>query len=232
MIHLLTELPVGDAHFEIAANDNLGNASTTTVTFEVIVTPESIKEDVRYFLSVGDIKNKGLANSLLAKLNAAARAIERDQCPTAINIYNAFIHELNAQSGKGVDPTAAAIMIADAEYLIANCDRFVPGAIQAAPAAAMVDFTKDGVTNGADYAVWRKTQGHHVPKHSGADGDGDGLNRPRRLQRVAGSLRHDAASDGHWTLGSSGGDCGRSDFSGHRSLQQHSPNLWHPRSNP
>jgi hypothetical protein len=175
VIYLLTELPVGTHTFAIAASDNLQNSSTATVMFEVIVTPESIKEDVRYFLSVGAIKNKGLANSLLAKLNAAARAIERDQCPTAINIYNAFIHELNAQSGKGVDPTAAAIMIADAEYLIANCDRFVPGAVQAAPAAAMGDFTKDGAVNGADYAVWRKTQGHHVPKHSGADGDGDGV---------------------------------------------------------
>jgi hypothetical protein len=175
VIHLLTELPVGTHTFEIVANDNLGNASTTTVTFEVIVTPESIKEDVRYFLSVGDIKNKGLANSLLAKLNAAARAIERDQCPTAINIYNAFIHELNAQSGKGVAATAAAIMIADAEYLIANCERFVPGANMAMPASALGDFTKDGAVNGADYAVWRKTQGHRVPKHSGADGDGDGV---------------------------------------------------------
>ena len=174
-IHLLTELSVGMHTFTIVASDNLQNSGNATVTFEVLVTPESIKEDVNYYLAAGDFKNKGMANSLLAKLNSAAHAIERDHCHTAINIYNAFIHELNAQSGKGVDPTAAAIMIADAEYLIANCDRFVPGAIQAAPAAAMGDFTKDGVINGADYAVWRKTQGHHVPKHSGADGDGDGL---------------------------------------------------------
>jgi hypothetical protein len=33
----------------------------------------------------------------------------------------AFISELSAQSGKGVDATAAAIMVADAQYLIVHC---------------------------------------------------------------------------------------------------------------
>jgi hypothetical protein len=125
-IQLLTEMALGTHTFTIAASDNLNNADETTVSFEVIVTPESIKEDVRYFRSIGQVKNDGLANSLLAKLNAAADAIARDNCPTATNIYNAFIHHLNAQSGKGVDATAAAILIADAQYLIEHCDRFAP----------------------------------------------------------------------------------------------------------
>ncbi len=41
--------------------------------------------------------------------------------PRSANIYQAFINEVSAQSGKGIDPTAAAIMIADAQYLIAHC---------------------------------------------------------------------------------------------------------------
>jgi hypothetical protein len=43
------------------------------------------------------------------------------QCATAANIYQAFINELQAQSGKGVSASAAAIMIADAQYLITHC---------------------------------------------------------------------------------------------------------------
>jgi hypothetical protein len=125
-ITLLTELALGTHTFTIAASDNLQNSSEKSVTFEVIVTPESIKEDVNFFLNAGNIKNKGLANSLLATLNSAASAIGRGQGDTAVNIYGAFINELNAQSGKGVDATAAKIMIDDAGYLIAHIDRFLP----------------------------------------------------------------------------------------------------------
>ena len=60
------------------------------------VTPESIKDDVNQFLQSGAIKNHGKANSLLAKLNAAAAARARGQCSTAANIYQAFINELRA----------------------------------------------------------------------------------------------------------------------------------------
>ena len=120
-IDLLTELPLGTHVFSISATDQAGNASSQSVTFEIVVTPESIKDDVAQFLASGKIKNPGLANSLLAKLNAAADARARGQCGTAANVYRAFVHELQAQGGKGVDATAAAIMIADAEYLIAHC---------------------------------------------------------------------------------------------------------------
>ncbi len=120
-IDLLTELPLGTHVFSITATDRAGNVSSQSVAFEIIVTPESIKDDVTQFLAAGKIKNAGLANSLLAKLNAAANARERGQCHVAAHLYEAFIHELEAQSGKGVDATAAAIMIADAQYLIDHC---------------------------------------------------------------------------------------------------------------
>jgi len=42
-------------------------------------------------------------------------------CGTANNNYQAFIKELQTQIGKGVDAPAAAIMIADAQYLMAHC---------------------------------------------------------------------------------------------------------------
>src|SRR6266542_820653 len=121
IIDLLTERTPGDHKFTVDAADNVGGASTASVTFSIIVTAQSIEDDVKRFLSSGAIRNAGEANFLLAKLDAAAKARARGQCSTAAHIYQAFINELQAQSGKGVDAAAAAIMIADAQYLIAHC---------------------------------------------------------------------------------------------------------------
>jgi len=120
-INLLTELALGPHSFTVQSADHVNNAGQSTVSFSIVVTADSIKQDVTQFLAAGLIKNAGLANSLLAKLNAAADARSRGQCGTAANQYDAFIHALQAQAGKGVDANAAAIMTADAQYLIANC---------------------------------------------------------------------------------------------------------------
>jgi len=120
-INLLTAMMLGTHTFSVTASDNVNNIGTSSVTFTIIVTPDSIKGDVQQFLQSGAITNGGNANSLLAKLDAAAAARARGQCSVAANIYRAFINELQAQSGNHVDAAAAAIMIADAQYLIAHC---------------------------------------------------------------------------------------------------------------
>jgi hypothetical protein len=120
-INLLTELSLGAHTFLIDAVDNLNNAGMKSVSFSIIVTADSIKGDVLFFLESGAIKNAGEANSLLAKLDAAAAQRAEGNCSAAANMYLAFINELQAQSAKGVDTTAAAIMIGDAQYLIAHC---------------------------------------------------------------------------------------------------------------
>ena len=120
-IDLLTELSLGSHTFRIDASDNLGHADFQTVTFTIVVTPESIKGDVKQFFDDGKIKNSGLENALLASLDAAAARRAAGDCAGAANIYQAFINQVTAQSGKGIDPDAAAIMISDAQYLIAHC---------------------------------------------------------------------------------------------------------------
>jgi hypothetical protein len=42
-------------------------------------------------------------------------------CNTANKLYQAFIKQVQTLSGKKIDPTAAQIMILDAQYLIAHC---------------------------------------------------------------------------------------------------------------
>jgi hypothetical protein len=120
-IWLLVELPLGPHTFKVAAVDNVGNADSSSVTFNIIVTPASIQDDVKEFCSKGFITKTGICNSLLAKLRAAARQFTRGNCDASGHIYEAFIHELQAQSGKAIDPTAAAIMTGDANYLIQHC---------------------------------------------------------------------------------------------------------------
>ena len=60
-------------------------------------------------------------NSLLRLLDAAAKARAAGNCTAAGQMYAAFVNQLSALSGKKVDATAAQIMIADAQYLIAHC---------------------------------------------------------------------------------------------------------------
>ena len=119
-INLLTQMSLGSHTFTINAVDNVGHASSQSVAFTIIVTPDSIIQDVIQFLAAGLI-TQDHGQSLLAKLEAAKAARAAGHCATAAHIYQAFINELQAQSGKHVDPTAAAIMIADAQYLIAHC---------------------------------------------------------------------------------------------------------------
>ena len=120
-INLLFELSLGEHTFVVNSQDRVENGSQQPVTFTIIVTPESIKEDVQIFLNAGLIKDPGTATALLAKLNAAAEAFAKGNCTKAANLYGVFIKLVRAQIPAHIDATAAAIMIADAEYLIAHC---------------------------------------------------------------------------------------------------------------
>jgi hypothetical protein len=128
-IRLLRELSLGTHTFTVAAQDNVNNAGTASVTFNIIVTPQSIKDDVRQFFQDGAIR-RNLADSLLRILDEAAEEQARGRCSHAARIYGEFIEELQDElreesrdrdRDRDLDPTAAAIMIADAQYLIAHC---------------------------------------------------------------------------------------------------------------
>jgi hypothetical protein len=87
----------------------------------VVITPESIKHDVEQALATGGITTEGVASSLMAKLNAAAKARSGGDCDKAADRYGAFIKELEAQSGKAVSATTASQLITEAQYLIGHC---------------------------------------------------------------------------------------------------------------
>ena len=62
------------------------------------------------------IDHKGIANSLIVKLRNAQKAIEKDHPHTADNIINAYINELEAQTGKHIPTELAQSLILVAQY--------------------------------------------------------------------------------------------------------------------
>lgn len=126
MIPLLI-MALGSHKFSVDSVDNLNNAGTNSVTFTIVVTPDSLITEVNEFLGLGCIDNAGIANSLASKMGAVKNAIANGQIQTAINILSAFISEVQAQAGKHIATTCTAgghtyhpvqTLIGDAQYLL------------------------------------------------------------------------------------------------------------------
>jgi hypothetical protein len=68
----------------------------------------------------GWITNRGIANSLDVKLNAALDALQAEDSKTAKNILNALLNEVKAQTDKHLTPDAIALLQFNTEYLISK----------------------------------------------------------------------------------------------------------------
>lgn len=81
-------------------------------------TIESLHHCVNHALEMGHISNAGVANALLAKLDGAQAAADRGQTAVAINKLNAFVNQVQAQSGVHIDPMHAEHLIMHAQMVI------------------------------------------------------------------------------------------------------------------
>ncbi|MBI5380030.1 MAG: hypothetical protein HZA23_07780 [Nitrospirae bacterium] len=72
----------------------------------------------REAFSLGWIKNKGLEQSLDAKLESARAALQRGQPKTAQNALGALLNEVEAQQGKGLTGEAYGLLNYNVQYLI------------------------------------------------------------------------------------------------------------------
>jgi len=99
-----------------------GNKTVTATFTETPVEPtiDTLIMLVEDFYDQGDIDNDDIKESLLDKLYAADKMMDRGKTKTAKNILKAFINHLKAQSGKHVKANAANMLIADAEHVISN----------------------------------------------------------------------------------------------------------------
>ena len=82
-------------------------------------TIESLHHCVNHTLEMGHITNAGVGNALLAKLDGAQAALDGGQPAVAVNKLNAFINQVQAQSGKHIDAVHAEHLIMHAQTVIA-----------------------------------------------------------------------------------------------------------------
>ena len=81
-------------------------------------TVQSLRSCVLHARELAHIDNPGITRSLLAKLDAAATALERDQTAVAINILESFASEVGAQNGKHILAPHAAHLEMHARMVI------------------------------------------------------------------------------------------------------------------
>ena len=81
-------------------------------------TIQSLRTCVQHAAEHGHIDNSGVTHSLLAKLDAAQKAQDRSQNAVAIDILEAFVREVRAQSGKHIVQEHAEHLLMHAQAVI------------------------------------------------------------------------------------------------------------------
>ncbi|CAH1225620.1 hypothetical protein PAECIP111891_05838 [Paenibacillus allorhizoplanae] len=99
----LYTLPLGMHALLVKGVDTVGNERSVTVTFQTYADIQSLQSLITKFTAMSWIDNKGIANSLVEKLQHSK--------------LNAFLHEVEAQSGKHITSVAAQILLRVASVL-------------------------------------------------------------------------------------------------------------------
>lgn len=81
-------------------------------------TIESLHHCVSHAAEMGHITKPGVTKALLAKLEAAQAAYEGGNTSASLNALNAFISQVNAQTGKSIDAEHAGHLIEHAWKVI------------------------------------------------------------------------------------------------------------------
>ncbi len=109
---------LGTHTLAVTATDTVGNTSSSSVSFGVIATIESLICACNQLYAEGQIDNEGILNSLLVKL--AKYEKDNGDVPDAKNYLKNFINHVEAQSGKHMSVAAANLLLSDAAYIIAH----------------------------------------------------------------------------------------------------------------
>ena len=99
------------------------------ITVTAVATPSSTTNVINQLLSTGCINSSGVANAFTSKLSAAQSASNAGNTQLAVNILDALLYQLQAQSGKhlatsctisGVTFNSAAVLIGDVKSMLAT----------------------------------------------------------------------------------------------------------------
>jgi len=113
-------LDAGLHTLRVSVADLLGNTGVSTVTFRVRATSASLLNNLERAWSEGSISDAKVYKGLKDKLATANKTHNRGQHPVEWNTLGAFIEQLYAQRGKGIDYTIATRWIGYAQDLIAS----------------------------------------------------------------------------------------------------------------
>ncbi len=113
-------LAPGTHAVNVAAADNLGNATDTTRTFQLHATSESLLSNIERSCTEGLITKQGTCHALSTKLGHALDKHTGDRHDVEHNQLGAFINQTEAQRGKSIDTATANRLIAFAQDLIAT----------------------------------------------------------------------------------------------------------------
>jgi hypothetical protein len=116
----LYTLSLGDHTLTVYAMDKAYNQASKSVTFSVTATIQSLTASVNRFYQEGKINNRGIYISLRANLSVAQMALDKGKTKVAIVTLEAFVCHVKAQSGKHITADAAALLITDAQWVIAH----------------------------------------------------------------------------------------------------------------
>jgi hypothetical protein len=83
-----------------------------------LATIQSLQVCLEQMTAQGIIDSQGIAQSLLAKADAAQAAVDRGQPAVAVNVLEAFVAEVSAQAGKHIAQPHANHLIMHAELVI------------------------------------------------------------------------------------------------------------------
>ena len=161
---------VGANPFSASATDRAGNSAGATTSFTVAVTSGSLCELTKRFVS-----QNGIANSLCVKLTNSQRDADRGNTNAAKNVLDAYINELEAQSGKALTSGNATILINLARVLQASLNSYRVGREFTAHAGVWQVKTTRGRAVGApslrSRAGWG-ARGETAAAYGGSDNDG------------------------------------------------------------
>jgi hypothetical protein len=115
-IQLLT-LGLGTHILTVSASDRAGNSYATGIGFTVVATIDTLIGAVNSFVAAGQI-DASVGKSLLVKLNDAKQALARGSLTAARGKLSDFKSQVAAKSGQGIAPSAAQVLLADADYVL------------------------------------------------------------------------------------------------------------------
>ncbi|WP_144029121.1 OmpL47-type beta-barrel domain-containing protein [Paenibacillus rigui] len=108
------ELSIGEHSIKIKATDYAGNVTVEQYVLTIVMDRDHLDEALHAGYDQGFISNRGILNSLLAKVHTIQK--ERDVAKT-IHELNALENELSALAGKQMDAKFAQYLLGDVAYL-------------------------------------------------------------------------------------------------------------------